>query len=306
MLRCGISETAPGFGYEEDAGSYSGFDVDFCRVVAVAVLGDPQAVEFVAPPLVERFEAVRNGDIDVLFRKVTWTFERDTVEGLDFGPVIFYDSQGVMTRFDVDAVEDLDDVETATICVLSSTTSEATLQDYLRANNVDYDVLLFDEVSPMYQAYEDGRCDAVTHDYTSLAVRRALFDNPDEHSLLNLEFVKDPLAPVIASGDSEWRDVITWSIYVTMQAEEFGISSANFDQFYEDERPALRRFLGLEGSFGADLGVRSDFALAIIQTVGNYAEIYDRNLGPQTPYDIERGLNALWIDGGLLYPPPFQ
>ncbi|MEM8532344.1 MAG: amino acid ABC transporter substrate-binding protein [Chloroflexota bacterium] len=304
-LICGINGGLPGFSNLEADGSFSGFDVDFCRAVAAAILGDPEAVEYRPLSAQERFAAVQSGEIDVLFRNTTWTLDRDTSNSLDFGPVTFYDGQGIMVQQDI-GVTDLEGLSGATICVLSGTTTELNLTDQFRALGIEFEPLTFEEIDPTYQAYDEGRCDAVTSDRSQLVSRRTTLSEPDAHVILDAVLSKEPLAPAVAQGDSQLRDVISWVVYATIQAEEFGIDSTNIDTFADSEDPTIARLLGQEGELGAALGLPNDFAVSVISNVGSYGEIYNRNLGPDTSFNLDRGLNALWTEGGLLYSPPFR
>lgn len=304
-LICGVNGGLPGFSNLEPDGTYSGFDADFCRVVAAAVLGDAEAVEFRPLSTQERFTAVQTGEVDVLFRNTTWTISRDTSVGLDFGPTTFYDGQGIMVRAE-EGIDALEGLEGATICVQSGTTTELNLTDQFRARGISFEPVVFEEIDPTYTAYDEGRCDAVTSDRSQLISRRTTLANPDEHVILEEVFSKEPLGPAVAQGDSQWRDVISWAVYATIQAEEFGISSENIGDFTASEDPNIRRLLGAEGDLGAGAGLSNDFAVQIIEQVGNYGEIYNRSLGPDTPFNLDRGQNALWSDDGLMYAPPFR
>lgn len=304
-LICGVNGGLAGFSNLEADGTTSGFDADFCRVVAVAIFGDPESVEFVPLSAQERFPAVQAGTVDVLFRNTTWTVSRDSSVLLDFGPVTFYDGQGIMTR-EAQNVTSLEDLADATICVQSGTTTELNLTDQFRARNIAFTPLVFESIDATYTAYGEERCDAVTSDRSQLIARRTTLANPDDHVILDDVLSKEPLAPAVAQGDSQWRDVVSWAVYATIQAEEFGINSTNTEEFLDSENPDIRRFMGVEGDLGVGLGLENDFTVQIIQEVGNYAEIYDRNLGPGTPFDLERGINAPWTNGGLLYSPPFR
>lgn len=304
-LICGINGGLPGFSNVEADGSYSGMDVDFCRAVAAAIFGDPEAVEYRILSTQERFTALQTGEIDVLFRNTTWTLSRDTEVGLDFGPTIFYDGQGIMVRKEL-GVEALTDLEGGTICVQSGTTTELNLTDQFRAREITFEPVVFEEIDPTYTAYDEGRCDAVTSDKSQLIARRQTLQAPDDHTILDVTLSKEPLGPAVVQGDSEWRDVIDWVVFATIQAEEFGIDSTNIDDFLATEDPQIKRFVGTESELGSLLGLSNDFAVNIVKNVGNYGEIYERNLGPDTPFDLARGPNSLWTDGGLLYAPPFR
>jgi general L-amino acid transport system substrate-binding protein len=304
-LICGVNGGLAGFSVQEADGTYTGFDVDFCRAVAAALFNDPEAVEFVPLSAQERFAAVQSGTVDVLFRNTTWTLSRDTTNGMDFGPTIFYDGQGIMVQAELNITE-LEELEGATICVQSGTTTELNLTDQFRAREIEFEPLVFEEIDPTYTAYDEGRCDAVTSDRSQLIARRTTLSTPDDHVILEAVLSKEPLGPAVAQGDSQWKDVIDWVVFATIQAEEFGINSENIGEFSDPENPAIRRFLGLEGDLGEGLGISNEFAVNVISSVGNYQEIYNQNLGPDTPFNLDRGQNSLWTEGGLLYSPPFR
>lgn len=307
-LICGVNGSLPGFSFLDSDGNNTGFDADFCRAVAAAVLGDSEAVDFRALSADQRGPALQTGEVDVLIRNTTWTVSRDTAWGL-FAPTTFYDGQAIMVYADVGA-ETLEDLEGATVCVQSGTTTELNLADAFNSIDVTIEPQVFSEIDPTYQAYEEGRCDAVTSDRSQLVARRTAFENPDEHVILDAVLSKEPLGPVAPLDDAEWFNVIKWVVFATIQAEEFGIDSTNVEDSLSSEDPSVLRFLGVtpEGTdpFDSGLGLEPDWVVDVIGQVGNYAEIYDRNLGPGTPFDLERGLNSLWTDGGLLYAPPYR
>ncbi len=301
-LICGVNGGLPGFSYlDKTTGQFTGFDADYCRVLAAALFNDPNAVEFRPLSAAERSVALQTGEIDVLIRNTTWTASRDATWG-DFAPTTFYDGQGMMVR-KASGVTKLEDLKGATICVQAGTTTELNLADQMRARNIVFTPLVFEEIDATYTAYEEGRCDAVTSDRSQLAARRSVFAKPEDHVILDEVLSKEPLGPVVPHGNPRWFDVVKWSVFATIQAEEFGISSSNIDQFMTAENPEIRRFLGLEGDLGQQLGLSSDFTVRIIRHVGNYGEIFARNL---TPLGLNRGLNDLWTRGGLLYSPPFR
>ncbi|GAP62763.1 general L-amino acid transport system substrate-binding protein [Ardenticatena maritima] len=304
-LICGVNQALPGFGYLDQSGNFAGFDVDFCKAVAAAIFDDPNAVEYRPLTAQERFTALQTGEVDVLIRNTTWTLSRDTSVGLDFGVVTFYDGQGIMVR-KADNITSMEDLNGAAICVQTGTTTELNLADQMRARGLDYEPVVFEDADSTFNAYEEGRCDAVTTDKSGLVSRRTVLQNPDDHVILDVTLSKEPLGPAVLQGDPIWHDVIMWVVFATIQGEEFGITSQNIDDFMNSEDPNVRRFLGLEGDLGTGLGLTNDFAYRVVKHVGNYAEIYDRNLGPDTPFNLPRGLNALWTDGGLLYSPPFR
>jgi general L-amino acid transport system substrate-binding protein len=304
-LICGVNGGLPGFSFlEEGTGEWSGFDVDYCRAIAAAVLGDADAVEFRALSADDRGPALQTGEIDVLIRNTTWTVTRDTRWGL-FGPTTFYDGQGMMVAAEVGA-ETLEDLEGATICVQSGTTTELNLTDQMSALGVSFSPQVFGEIDQTYQAYEEGRCDAVTSDRSQLVARRTTFANPDDHVLLDVVMSKEPLGPVAPLGDDQWFNVIKWVVFATFEAEERGITSDNVEETRDtSEDPVVQRLLGVEEPDHL-LGLDAGWAVDVIREVGNYAEIYDRNLGPDTPFDLDRGPNRQWTDGGLLYAPPYR
>lgn len=305
-LICGVNNQLPGFGNLEADGSYSGFDVDFCHAVAAAVLGDADAVEFRPASSQERFSLVATGEIDVLFRNSTWTLTRDSSEvGMEFMPVNFYDGQGMMVRAE-SGIETLEDMEGATVCVQSGTTTELNLADNFRAVGVDFTPVVFDDNDATSGAYDEGRCDGYTTDKSGLVATRTKLANPDEHIILDLTMSKEPLAGAVAAGDPVWADAVRWVVYGLIEAEEYGITTDNIDEMLESENPNVRRILGVEGELGAKLQLPNDYMVNVLRAVGNYGEIYDRNLGPDTPFSLPRGLNALYTDGGILYAPPMR
>jgi general L-amino acid transport system substrate-binding protein len=304
-LICGVHGKVPGFSNLDPDGTMRGIDADFCRVVASAIFGEAGAVEFRQLSAQERFIALQRGEVDVLFRNTTWTLSRDVQMGLDFGPIIFYDGQGVMVR-NGQHINTLEDLEGGTVCVQEGTTTELNLTEQFRLRNISVEPLAFADIDATYEAYEEGRCDAVTSDRSQLIARRTLLGNPGEHLILDEMLSKEPLGPAVLQSDSQWHDLITWSVYATIQAEELGIHSTNVETFLTTDDPAVRRLLGIEGAHGAELGLPNDFAVNVIQQVGNYGEIYARNLAPGTPFDLPRGVNALWTRGGLIYAPPFR
>ena len=300
-LICGVNNALPGFGFIDSDGRWSGFDVDYCRAIAAAVLGDGEAVEFVPLSAAQRQPAIQTGEVDVLIRNTTWTLSRDTEWTANFAPTTFYDGQGFMVRADLGVVE-LEDLAGASICVTRGTTTELNLADTMRARGIPFTAVVFDEVDTVYSAYEQGRCDAVTSDKSQLASRRAVMANPEDHVILEATISKEPLGPLTRHGDDQWYDIVSWVVNATFFAEEYGITQANVAGF-ESDNPEVRRFLGQEGGLGAMLGLDDAWAVRVIQAVGNYAEIYERNLGP---LGIPRGLNRQWTDGGLLFAYPFR
>jgi general L-amino acid transport system substrate-binding protein len=307
-LICGVNGELPGFSFlDESSGEYTGFDVDFCRAIAAAVLGDPEAVEYRNVGTDQRGPLLQSGDIDVLIRNTTWTVSRDTSWGL-FGPTTFYDGQAIMVNSTLTDATDIDDLAGATVCVQSGTTTELNLTDRL-GDSITPQV--FPEIDPTYTAYEEGRCDAVTSDRSQLVARRTAFENPDDHIILEEVMSKEPLGPVAPLGDDAWFNVVKWTVYAVIEAEELGITQANVADMAEtSENPLVLRLLGQTvpdtDPFESGLGLEPEWVIDVISAVGNYSEIFERNLGPDTPFELERGQNALWTDGGLLYAPPYR
>ncbi len=305
-LRCGVNERLPGFGSVDDQGNFVGFDVDFCKAIAAAVLGDMNAVEYRPLSAQERFTAVQSGEVDVLIRNTTWTSSRDTTVGLNFAPTTFYDGQGFMVRKD-SGIDSLADFEGRSICVQSGTTTELNLADVMGALDIQYTPVIFENADQLTSAYDDGACDGWTTDKSGLASRLITLRNPSEHKILEATISKEPLGPAVLHGDDQWFDVVKWVVFALFTAEEFGITSENVDQVAETtENPSVRRLLGVDPENVEGIGLSGTAMRDAIRAVGNYAEIYVRNLGPDTPFDIPRGLNSLYLDGGLLYAPPFR
>lgn len=305
-LICGVHGTFQGFGFVDSAGNWTGFDVDFCRAWAAALFDDPDAVEFRGLSAQERFTALQSGEVDVLARNSTWTYTRDAELGLTFGPVNFYDGQAIMVKRDIvdDPTVGLDALSGANVCVQSGTTTELNLADQFRAAGVEYTPVVFEDQTVAFQAYDEGRCDAITSDRSQLATQgQAVLANFEDHIILDLVMSKEPLAPAVAQGDEKWADVVHWVVYGLIEAEEHGITSENVDTFLTSEDPVIRRLLGVEGELGSKLGLSNDFVYRAIKHVGNYGEIFERNLGP---FSLERGQNALWTDGGLMYAIPMR
>lgn len=303
---CGVNSSVPGFGFLNEDGSFSGFDIDFCKALAAAVFGDPSKVEYRPLTAKERFTALQTGEIDVLIRNTTWTLTRDTELGANFTATTFYDGQGFIVPKD-SGITTLEDLDGATICVGAGTTTELNLADTFAARGLSYTPLVFETADEATGAYEEGRCDSYTTDKSGLVARRVVMADPSAHVILDETISKEPLGPVVRHGDDQWYDIVQWTVYATFTAEEYGITSANVDDMKAStENPTVKKMLGLEGDMGAKLGLSNDWAYNIIKYVGNYGEIYDRNLGPDTPTYIERGLNQLYTNGGILYAPPIR
>jgi general L-amino acid transport system substrate-binding protein len=306
FVQCGVSTGLAGFSNPDDAGNWSGIDVDVCHAVAAAVFGDAEAVKFTPLTSKERFTALQSGEVDVLSRNTTWTLNRDTALGLDFVGVTYYDGQGFMVPKSL-GVKSALELDGASVCVATGTTTELNLADYFRANNMSYTPVVFERADEERAAYEQGRCDTYTTDQSGLYAQRTGLANPDDHIVLPEVISKEPLGPVVRHGDNEWGDVVRWTLFAMLEAEEFGVTSQNVDDMKANStNPNIRRLLGVEGDMGEGLGLPADWAYQVIKQVGNYGEIFERNVGMSTPLKIERGLNALWTDGGLQYAMPVR
>jgi general L-amino acid transport system substrate-binding protein len=306
-LVCGVNGQLPGFSFLDPSGAYAGFDVDFCRALAAAIFGDDTKVEYRNLTTQERLPALQTGEIDVLIRNTTWTLTRETDNGLNFTGTTFYDGQGIMVPAD-SGIDSLDDLEGGTVCVQKGTTTELNLADAMSLNNVTYTPAVYEDVNQTYGAYAEGRCDAVTSDKSQLSsAAKAVLPDPENHVILDVTLSKEPLSPVVRHGDDQWLDIVRWTVNATIAAEEYGVDSTNVDdQRANAVNPEIRRLLGVEGDLGLKFGLTNDWAYNAIKLVGNYAEIYERNLGEGTPTFIPRGLNSLYTEGGALYSPPFR
>ncbi len=302
-LICGVSGKLPGLSFINERGEYSGLDVDICRALAAALFDDPTKVEFRNVSIQERFNALKTGEIDILSRNATWTVTRDTDVGLEFAPVVFYDGQGMMVAKN-SGITKLEDLNGRTICVKTGTTTLLNLADQMRKRNIQYNPLAIGDEDQLYNAYLQGRCQAITSDRSQLVGRRSNFPTPEEHLILDNILSKEPLAPAVVPGDPKWVDAVRWTVFALIQAEEFGITSENINTFANTSDPSIKRFLGQEGSIGQNMGLTNDFAARIVKHVGNYGQVYDRNIGE--PFDLDRSLNQIWTEGGLLYSPPFR
>lgn len=305
-LKCGVSTGLSGFSAADANGKWNGVDVDVCRAVAAAVLGDPMKVQFVSTTGKTRFTSLASGEVDLLARNTTWTFSRDTDLGFDFVGVNYYDGQGFMVpkALGVTSAKELDG---ATICIQTGTTTELNLADYFRANGMSYEPVPIETNAEAQQKYLANACDAYTTDASGLAATRATFENPKDHAILPELISKEPLGPAVRHGDNEWGDIVRWSMNALIAAEEYGITSENIDDLKANStNPEIRRMLGVEGDLGGMIGLDNEWAYRAIKANGNYAEIFNRYLGPDTQVGLERGLNAQWTQGGLLYAPPFR
>jgi general L-amino acid transport system substrate-binding protein len=303
---CGVHNSLPGFGYLDADGKNAGFDIDLCRAVAVAVFNDPEAVELVPITAAERGPALQTGEIDLLSRNATWTSSRDAQWG-NFAIVMFYDGQGVMVPADA-GFTTLEDLDGATICVTTGTTTELNLADAFRQRGLEFTAVTFEDTPAVYGAYEQGRCDAATSDKSQLAATRSGFQDPAAHVILDETLSKEPLGPAVPHGDEQWFDIVKTVAWVLINAEELGVTSQNVEEMKGSTDPNIMRMLGVEGSFGQeDLGLSNDFAANVIAKIGNYGEIYDRYMGPEgQSFVLDRGVNRLWTDGGLIFAPPLR
>lgn len=306
FVQCGVNSGLAGFGTPDSAGNWTGLDVDYCRAVAVALFNDPNKVKFTPLSAQQRFPAIQSGEVDILSRNTTATLTRDTSVGLNFAPVTYYDGQGFMVPNKL-GVKSAKELSGATVCVQSGTTTELNLADYFRTNNLQYNPVVIESVDEVNAAYFAGRCDALTTDASGLAgTRAAVAPNPDDHLILPEIISKEPLAPAVRHGDDQWFDIVKWTVYGTIAAEEKGITSKNVDEFLASKDPEIQRMLGVVPGMGAALGLDEKWLYNVIKSQGNYGEIFERNVGVNTPLKLERGLNALWTDGGLQYAQPFR
>jgi general L-amino acid transport system substrate-binding protein len=305
QLICGANGTLAGFGLPDPQGNWTGFDVDFCRAIAAAIFNDPSKIKFVPLTAKDRFTALQSGEVDVLSRNTTWTLSRDTSLGLDFAAVTYYDGQGFMVRKSLKVTSALE-LNDAAVCVQQGTTTELNLADYFRANHMGLKTVTFATGDEALKAYESGRCDTYTTDSSGLYGERLKLAEPAEHLVLPEIISKEPLSPAVRHGDSQWTDIVRWTHFAMVDAEELGVSKANVGEKMKSDDPETRRMLGAEGQYGEALGLTNDWVYRIIKHVGNYGEVFERNVGQGSPLKIVRGLNALWTKGGLQYGPPFR
>jgi len=304
-LRCGVTTGLPGFAAPNDDGVWEGFDVDMCRAVAAAVFGDSTKVEFKTTTGKTRFPALQSGEIDMLARNTTWTFSRDVNLGFEFVGVNYYDGQGFMVRKDL-GVKSAKELSGASVCIQTGTTTELNLADYFRTNNMEFTSVVVEDAAEARQNYDAGRCDVYTTDRSGLAAQRSVLSEPDAHMVLPEVISKEPLGPLVRHGDHEWGDIVRWTLNALIIAEELGVTQANVDSMKDATNPEIKRLLGTEGTYGEMLGLSSDWAYNAIKAVGNYGESYEKNIGPNTPLQLDRGINELWTKGGILYAPPFR
>ncbi len=305
FVQCGISQGLPGFATRDDKGKWKGLDVDFCRAVAAAIFGNVQKVKYTPLSAKVRFSSLQSGDIDVLSRNTTWTSSRDTALGLSFVGAIFYDGQGFMVRKEL-GLKSAKGLAGATICANTGTTTELNLADYFLQLGQKYELVTFEKSDEALKAYEQGRCDAYTTDHSGLSAQRLKLEKPADHIILAQTISKEPLGPVVREADAHWFKIIRWTLFAMINAEELGLSSVNIDQRMTSKNPKIRRFVGLQDDIGAKMQLEDNWAYNIVKLVGNYGEIFERNVGPKTPLNIARGYNALWTKGGLQYAPPMR
>ncbi len=305
MLNCGSNGTLAGFGLPDAQGQWTGLDVDFCKAIAAAVLGDAKKVKFVPLSAKDRFTALQSGEVDILARNTTWTSSRDTSLGLNFVGVNYYDGQGFIVRKTLKVNSALE-LAGASVCVQQGTTTELNLSDYFRANNMQVKTVTFATANEAVKAYDAGRCDAYTTDASGLYAERLKLANSADHIVLPEIISKEPLGPAVRHGDDQWFDVAKWVLYAMINAEELNITQKNVDEMVKSTNPDVKRFVGTEGNYGEQLGLPKDWAVQIIKAVGNYGEVFDRNVGANSPLKIERGLNKLWNKGGIQYAPPVR
>jgi len=303
-LICGVSQGLPGFSNPDDKGNWTGFDVDFCRALAAAVLNDAAKVKFTPLSAKDRFEPLKTGDIDVLSRNTTWTLSRDVAYG-NFAGVTYYDGQGFLVRKSLKVNSALE-LNGASVCTQTGTTTELNLADYFRANNMKYEVIAFATADETVKAYEAGRCDVFTTDVSQLYAEKLKLANANDHVILPEIISKEPLGPMVRHGDDQWFDVVKWTLYAMLNAEELGITSKTVDEALKSNQPEIRRLLGVEGNFGEQLGLTKDWAVRIVKQVGNYGEVFERNVGTGSKLGISRGINRLWTKGGIQYAPPVR
>jgi general L-amino acid transport system substrate-binding protein len=306
-LNCQVGLPTPGFYALAANGTWSGMDVDMCRAVAAAIFNDPNKVQYQSVTSAVRFTSLANGESDMLSRTTTWTTVRDTQLGLEFAGVNFYDGQGFLVPRNSN-ITSAAQLNGATVCVLTGTTTELNLADYFRANNMTFRAVTNENVNVLVETYLGGGCDAYTNDKSGLASRRAAFPRPAEHIILPETISKEPLGPVVRHGDQQWGDIVRWTLYGMIEAEELGVNSRNLAEMQRSTNPNIRRLLGTEGNLGEGLGLPADFMVRVIRHIGNYGEVYEKHVGVNTPVGIprERSLNALWTAGGLIYAMPFR
>ncbi len=304
-LICGVSQGLPGFSNPDDRGNWTGLDVDFCRAIAAAIFNDPTKVKYSPLSAKDRFTALQSSEIDVLARNSTWTSSRDASLGLNFVAVNYYDGQGFMVRKALKVNSALE-LNGASVCTQTGTTTELNLADYFRANNMKYEVIAFATADETIKAYDGGRCDAFTTDVSQLYAEKLKLANANDHVILPEIISKEPLGPVVRHGDDQWFDLAKWVHFAMINAEELGVSQKTVDDALKSHLPEIRRLVGTEGAYGEQLGLTKDWVVRIVKHVGNYGEVFDRNIGPGSKLGVSRGLNRLWTKGGIQYAPPIR
>ena len=302
---CGVNAGLPGFSVPDEKGNWTGFDVDFCRAIAAAIFDDPSKAKFIPLDANERFKELQNRKVDILSRNSTWSMSREVNYDLYFPAVAYYDGQGFMLPRSRN-IDNALDHNNSKVCVQGSTTTELNLADYFRANNIKYEEVKLPRLDEVVKAYESGQCDTLTADVSQLYALRLKFSKPNDHVILPDVISKEPLAPVVRQRDDDWMMIVKWTLYAMINAEELGVTSKNIDEALKSKKPDVMRLVGNEGSYGADLGLSKDWAVRIIRHVGNYGEVYDRNVGEDSKLHIPRGMNQLWNAGGVQYAPPMR
>lgn len=309
FIQCGVNTGLAGFSAPDDKGEFTGLDVDFCRAVAAAVFADGTKVKFTPLSAKDRFTALQSGEIDILSRNTTWTINRDTALGLNFAGITYYDGQGFMINAKkLPGVNSALQLSGASVCVQSGTTTELNLADYFKANNLEYNPVVFEKIEEVNAAYDSGRCDAYTTDQSGLYAIRLTLAAPGDHVVLPEIISKEPLGPAVRQGDDKWFDIVKWTYFALLNTEELGITKANVEEMKASANPEIKRILGVEAEtkIGTDLGLTNDWVANIVKTTGNYGEIFESNVGAGSPLKISRGINALWTKGGLQYGPPIR
>ena len=305
MLSCGVSQGLPGFSSPDDKGNWTGLDVDVCRAIAAAVFNDASKIKFVPLSAKDRFTALQSGEIDVLSRNTTWTLSRDTSLGANFTGVTYYDGQGFMVKKALKVNSALE-LNSASVCVQQGTTTEQNLADYFKGNNMKYEVIAFGTNDETVKAYESGRCDVFTTDVSGLYADRLKLANVADHVVLPEVISKEPLGPMVRHGDDQWFDIVKWTLYAMVTAEELGMTQKNVDEIAKSDKPEVKRAVGIDGNLGEQLGLTKDWLVRIVKAVGNYGESFERNVGAGSKLGIARGLNQLWSKGGIQYAPPIR
>ena len=305
QLSCGVSQGLPGFSTPDDKGNWTGLDVDICRAIAAAIFNDATKIKFVPLSAKDRFTALQSGEIDVLSRNTTWTLSRDTSLGANFTGVTYYDGQGFMVKKSLKVNSALE-LNSASVCVQQGTTTEQNLADYFKGNNMKYEVIAFGTNDEAVKAYESGRCDVFTTDVSGLYADRLKLANVADHVVLPEVISKEPLGPMVRHGDDQWFDIVKWTLYAMVAAEELGITQKNVDEIAKSDKPEIKRAVGTDGNLGEQLGLTKDWLVRIVKAVGNYGESFERNVGSGSKLGIARGLNNLWSKGGIQYAPPIR